>query len=119
MHWLGLVDTSPVVTVLWLKKEAARTHQVSRLCPWTAPGAPYPAQGQGSGLQSKISPVSCTYSQSRDSQHFLFSGGQTGVWETGQGGGGWGHETEGGAAGIGTIGDGMKSWSAGHGYRVR
>lgn len=31
------------------------------------------------------------------------------MWEIGQGGGGWGHETEGGAVGEGVIGDGMKS----------
>lgn len=31
------------------------------------------------------------------------------MWEFGQGGGGWGHETEGGAVGEGATGDGMKS----------
>lgn len=39
------------------------------------------------------------------------------MWENGQGGGGWGHGTEGGVSGEGAIGDGMKSWKTGHRYR--
>lgn len=114
VHCLGLVAYQSNCDSVYLKRKAARPHQVSKLYPWTAPGAPCPAQGQGSGLQSKISPASCTYSQSCDSQHFLFSRGQTGVWENGQGGGGWGHGTEGGVSGEGAIGDEMKSWKTGH-----
>lgn len=41
------------------------------------------------------------------------------MWETGQGGGGWGHGTEGGVTGEGARGDGMKSWRAGRGYRMK